>query len=60
MCSTAKKKNLWTDETKINLNQNDEKRKVYKRRETAYNPKNTKLSIKHGGNVMEGPMEPGH
>lgn len=40
---------LWTDETKINLYQNDGKRKVWRRRGTAHDPKHTTSSVKHGG-----------
>jgi len=38
---------LWTDETKINLYQNDGKKKVWRRRGTAHDPKHTTLSVKH-------------
>ena len=40
---------LWTDETKINLYQNDGKRRVWRRKGTAYDPKHTTSSVKHGG-----------
>ncbi|KAG2462898.1 TCB1 transposase, partial [Polypterus senegalus] len=40
---------LWTDETKINLYQNDGKKKVWRRRGTALYPKHTTSSVKHGG-----------
>lgn len=40
---------LWTDETKINLYQNDGKRKVWRRLGTAHDPKHTTSSVKHGG-----------
>uniref|UniRef100_A0A8C4S635 Transposase Tc1-like domain-containing protein n=1 Tax=Erpetoichthys calabaricus TaxID=27687 RepID=A0A8C4S635_ERPCA len=44
---------LWTDETKINLYQNDGKKKVWRRRGTAHYPKHTTSSVKHsGGSVM--------
>uniref|UniRef100_A0A8C7X7Z9 Transposase Tc1-like domain-containing protein n=1 Tax=Oryzias sinensis TaxID=183150 RepID=A0A8C7X7Z9_9TELE len=44
---------LWTDETKINLNQNDGKRKVRRRRGETHDPKNTTSSVKHcGGSEM--------
>ena len=40
---------LWTDETKINLYQNDGKRRVWRREGTAQDPKHTTSSVKHGG-----------
>ncbi|KAG2457144.1 TCB1 transposase, partial [Polypterus senegalus] len=40
---------LWTDETKINLYQNDGKKKVRRRRGTAHYPKHTTSSVKYGG-----------
>uniref|UniRef100_A0A8C4SI25 Transposase n=1 Tax=Erpetoichthys calabaricus TaxID=27687 RepID=A0A8C4SI25_ERPCA len=40
---------LWIDETKINLYQNDGKKKVWRRRGTAHYPKHTTSSVKHGG-----------
>ncbi len=40
---------LWTDETKINLYQSDGKRRVWRRKETAHDPKHTTSSVKHGG-----------
>uniref|UniRef100_A0A3P9K0U6 Transposase Tc1-like domain-containing protein n=1 Tax=Oryzias latipes TaxID=8090 RepID=A0A3P9K0U6_ORYLA len=44
---------LWTDETKINLYQNDGERKVWRRRGEAPDPKHTTSSVKHsGGSVM--------
>ncbi|KAG2457546.1 TCB1 transposase, partial [Polypterus senegalus] len=44
---------LWTDETKINLYQNDGKKKVWRRHGTAHYPKHTTSSVKHsGGSVM--------
>lgn len=44
---------LWTDETKINLYQSDGKAKVWRKKGTAYDPKHTSSSVKHGGgNVM--------
>ncbi|KAG2464610.1 TCB1 transposase, partial [Polypterus senegalus] len=38
---------LRTDETKINLKQNDGKKKVWRRRGTAHYPKHTTSSVKH-------------
>lgn len=40
---------LWTDETKINLYQNDWKKKVWRKKGTAHDPKHTTSSVKHGG-----------
>ncbi len=40
---------LWTDETKINLYQSDGKRRVWRRKGTAHDPKHTISSVKHGG-----------
>uniref|UniRef100_A0AAQ4QMS3 Transposase Tc1-like domain-containing protein n=1 Tax=Gasterosteus aculeatus aculeatus TaxID=481459 RepID=A0AAQ4QMS3_GASAC len=40
---------LWADETQINLYQNDGKRRVWRRRGTAHDPKHTSSSVKHGG-----------
>ena len=40
---------LWTDETNINLYQNDGKRRVWRRKGTAHDPKHTTSSVKHGG-----------
>lgn len=40
---------LWTDETKINLYQSDGKRKVWRKKGTAHDPKYTTSSVKHGG-----------
>ena len=40
---------LWTDETKINLYQNDGKRRVWRRKGRAHDPKQTTSSDKHGG-----------
>ena len=40
---------LWTDETKINLYQNDGKRRVWRREGTAQDPKHSTSSVKHGG-----------
>ncbi len=39
---------LWTDETKINLYQRDGKRRVWRRKGTAHDPKHTTSSVKHG------------
>ncbi|XDV43857.1 hypothetical protein PO909_012255 [Leuciscus waleckii] len=39
---------LWTDETKINLFQSDGKRRVWRRKGTAHDPKHTTSSVKHG------------
>uniref|UniRef100_A0A8C5MV28 Transposase Tc1-like domain-containing protein n=1 Tax=Leptobrachium leishanense TaxID=445787 RepID=A0A8C5MV28_9ANUR len=39
----------WTDETKINLYQGDRKRRVWRRKGTAHDPKHTTSSVKHGG-----------
>ena len=38
-----------TDETKINLYQNDGKKRVWRRKGTAHDPKHTTSSVKHGG-----------
>ncbi len=40
---------LWTDETKINLYQSDGKRRVWRRKGTAHDPKHTTSLVKHGG-----------
>ena len=40
---------LWTDETKINLYQNDGKRRIWRRKGTAHDPKHTTSSVKDGG-----------
>ena len=40
---------LWTDDTKINLYQSDGKRRVWRRKGTAHDPKYTTSSVKHGG-----------
>src|SRR4029434_10164871 len=40
---------LWTDETKINLYQNDGKRRVWRKEGTAHDLKHTTSSVKHGG-----------
>uniref|UniRef100_A0A8C5M9G9 Transposase n=1 Tax=Leptobrachium leishanense TaxID=445787 RepID=A0A8C5M9G9_9ANUR len=40
---------LWTDETKINLYQSDGKRRVWRRKGTAHDPKHTTSSVKLGG-----------
>ncbi len=42
---------LWTDEIKINLCQNDGKKKVWRKLGTAHDPKHTTTSVKHGGAV---------
>jgi hypothetical protein len=39
---------LWTDETKINLHQNDGKRRAWRREGTAHDSKHTTSSVKHG------------
>ncbi len=38
---------LWTDETNINLYQSDGKRRVWRRKGTAHDPKHTTSSVKH-------------
>lgn len=43
------KKVLWTDETKINMYQSDGKRKVWRKKRHAHDPKHTTSSVKHGG-----------
>ncbi len=44
---------LWSDETKIQLFGINSTRRVWRRRNAAYNPKNTIPTIKHGGgNIM--------
>ncbi len=44
---------LWTDETKINLYQSDEKATVWRKKGSAHDPKHTSSSEKDsGGNVM--------
>ncbi len=45
---------LWTDETKINLYQSDGKRRVWRRKGTAHDPKHTTSSVKHGGGSVVG------
>ncbi len=42
---------LWTADIKINLYQNDGKKKVWRRLGTAHDPKHTTSSVKHGGVV---------
>ena len=47
---------LWTDETKINSYQSNGKRRVWRRKGTAHDPKHTTSSVKHvGGSVMAWP-----
>lgn len=41
-----------TDETKINLYQNDEKRNIWRREGTAHDQKYTTSSLKHGGSMV--------
>ncbi len=44
---------LWLDETKIQLFGIISTRRVWRRRNAAYNPKNTVPTVKHGGrNIM--------
>ncbi|MEE6490394.1 hypothetical protein FKM82_015869 [Ascaphus truei] len=43
---------VWTDETKINLYQNDGRKKEWRRLGIAHDPKHTTSSVKHGGSVM--------
>ena len=44
---------LWANETKINLYHSDGKRRVWRRKGTAHDPKHTTSSVKHGdGSVM--------
>ncbi len=44
---------LWSDETKIELFGINSTRRVWRRRNAAYDPKNTIPTIKHGGeNIM--------
>ncbi len=44
---------LWSDETKIELFGINSTRRVWRRRNAAYDPKNTILTVKHGvGNIM--------
>lgn len=40
---------LWTDETKINLFQHDGKPTVWRKQGKALDPRNTTMSVKHGG-----------
>ncbi len=42
---------LWTAEIKINLYQNDGKKKAWRRLGTAHDPKHTTSYVKHGGAV---------
>ncbi len=42
---------LWTVEIKMNLYQNDGRKKVWKRLGAAHDPKRTTSSVKHGGAV---------
>jgi hypothetical protein len=45
---------VWINETKINLYQNDGKRRIWRREGTAHHLKHTNSSVKHGGGgVME-------
>ncbi len=43
---------LWTDETNINLYQTDGKKKVWRKKGTAHDPKHTPSSVKHGGSSV--------
>ncbi len=44
---------LWSDETKIQIFGINSTRRVWRRRNAAYDPKNTVPTIKHGGgNIM--------
>ncbi len=44
---------LWSDETKFELFGINSTRRVWRRRNAAYDPKNTILTVKHGGeNIM--------
>ncbi len=44
---------LWSDETKIKLFGINSTRRVWRRRNAAYDPKNTIPTVKHGGgNIM--------
>ena len=43
------KKVFWTDETKMNLYQSDDKSKVWRREGTAQEPMHTTSSVKHSG-----------
>ena len=43
---------LWTDKTKINLYQNDGRRKVWRRLGMAHDLKHTTSSVKHGGDSI--------
>ncbi len=44
---------LWSDETKIELFGTNSTRRVWRRRNAAYDPKNTIPTVKHGGgNIM--------
>ena len=48
---------LWTDETKINLYQNDGKAKVWRKKGSAHDPKHTSSSVKHGGGNVNVKMQ---
>ncbi|KAK1794621.1 hypothetical protein P4O66_001339 [Electrophorus voltai] len=52
-CSSEKFKVLWSDETKIKVFGADHTRAVWREDGTAYDPKNTIPTVKHGGwNIM--------
>lgn len=46
------KKNLWTDEPKINFYHSDRKRRTWNRGETAHDVKQTTSSVKYGGDSV--------
>uniref|UniRef100_A0A8C1EL63 Transposase Tc1-like domain-containing protein n=1 Tax=Cyprinus carpio carpio TaxID=630221 RepID=A0A8C1EL63_CYPCA len=50
---------LWSDETKIKLYGINSTRRVWRRRNAAYDPKNTIPTVKHGGQLhrIEGTMD---